>query len=240
MQKTVEQAEAIARAAFDAVEEMRWMDVVALIHPVALERFRQTRLYNEKQMEESKASRPRREGMPEEVVKWFEQQDAAVDYSPEEHRSRMYGVRTIEELEALSTDELVSRFLAAGDPRTHLRRQIIEQAGADDSELDGRQLGGERFEIVGSVVENPDTIHVLYRTTMSTSAPEQGNLDVASVMHMPDGWRLWPRREERRLFGGFTTGCSSYRSKTCDASVKRRLRLRPSGPPSAASGGVLA
>ena len=194
-------AERVLREVFDAHEKMQWGRIVLLLHPDALTYLRQGVLSSLEAMERSKDEPVRNPpDMPECVAQYFEEQRA-------KHQDdfpiglKAYGVATLDELRALSTEELTARWLEVQDERTQMMHGLSAQKPAVLDSL-RRVLGDSAFlaqmpqekrTVVGSIVENDSTIQVLYRTRYSDD-PREGpdSKGVAVMRRSGRDWRLLP------------------------------------------------
>jgi hypothetical protein len=173
----------VVQRAFDAIEAMRWRDVAPLLHPDALRRFRATQLDHARSSERIQTSAHRDPEMPEAVAEWFEQQrqQREAEYGST-LELQFPGIKSAAELESLSTEEMLARWLQASDPREMFRREL-QKKGAAAPEVPMEELPHDTREIVGSVVENDSTVQVLYRTRTSLDTPSdnEARMAVATV-----------------------------------------------------------
>jgi hypothetical protein len=198
-------AEAVVRTAFAEIEAMRWGAVAALVHPVALEKFRAWQVERARDLERYDNEVSRAPEMPPEVVAWFEAQRKKQEAYWEEYGPRLShsfaGVETLEQLESLSAKELFARHLQAHDPR----EQALRQARLMGEELPITGLESELIVdervVVGSVVEDDSTTQVIYRTRSKLDREgDEGRAAVVTVRRAPEGWRILTFSSDLTLF----------------------------------------
>ncbi len=124
-------AEQVVQRAFDAIEAMRWRDVAPLLHPNALRRFRATQLDHARSSERIRTSAHRDPEMPEAVAEWFEKQRQQREAESGSTLELQFpGIKSAAELEALSSEEMLARWLQAQDPREAFRRELLKKGAA--------------------------------------------------------------------------------------------------------------
>ena len=201
-------AEQVLREVIDAHERMQWGRIVLLLHPDAIPLLRQSGLRSLEAMERSRDEPAQQPGLPACVAEYFAKERAKhQDDFP--FGLQAYGVASLEELRALSTEEFVARWLEVQDSRTQIMRSVevqkpalrdsLKKVGGDSTFL--AQMLQERRTVVGSIVENDSTIQVLYRTQHDADAqngPQSSG--VAVLRRAGRDWRLWPG--EGGLFEG--------------------------------------
>ncbi len=194
---------------------MHWLNVARLVHPLALARFRSFQLERAREGERRRGGEDaawREPGMPDEVAAWFEERRKRheADHGPRlSHDFARIG--TVAELEGLSAEEMLARWLEAADPRTMLRR-AAEAAGRD---LPGEVTDGPLLqlrEVIGGVREDESTVQVVYSTRIGHSGNAVASdvrIAVATVRRCEDGeWRLWSTWQDHALFDSFQMGIS--------------------------------
>ena len=196
-------AVAVVREAFDALERRDWDSAARLIDPQVLAEFKrvqveQYRLRQRMEEQGQPVHAYRDTTMPPAVAEWFEQQAAkhreAIEVSLSEH----FGVGSIQELEALTPQQMAARWLASNDPEVALRRDFERELRAQDSALAARMdpervpLPRWRYRVLGGVREVETLVYVLYRVVHEHegAAPSFGGIGVVPVTAAADGWRL--------------------------------------------------
>lgn len=200
-------AEAVVRQAFQALGAMRWDSVAALVHPEALRRFHLAQLEHHRLREryESRAADERHPvEMPEEVRTWLdEQQQRHQAQYPSGLAAEFAGISSLAELEALPPEEAFARWVEAHDARSLLMRRPQAVGQPIPPEIMLGELHPEN-RVVGSVVEDDSTIHVLYRTGLPGEEAADDELDqlaIATMRPSVEGWRIWTTRRDPQLFG---------------------------------------
>jgi hypothetical protein len=221
-------AEQVVQRAFDAIEAMRWRDVAPLLHPDALRRFRATQLDHARSSERIRTSTHRDPEMPEAVAEWFEKQrqQREAEYGST-LELQFPGIKSAAELEALSSEEMLARWLQAQDPREAFRRELMKK-GATPPEVSMEEFPYDRREIVGSVVEDDSTVQVLYRTRVNsdTQFEGEGRIAVATVRRSAQGWGIWLTWRDHQLFDQNSFGFSFADP---EENEKRRAEARAKG-----------
>lgn len=212
-------AETALRTLFDHLENMRWDSAAALVHPAVLTGFKTTRLEDARARERASSdTSPPQSDMPPEVAAWFTAQrkkHAALlgtDTEPALARE-LARVRTIAELEALSPEQAYARWLEARDPRASFRRLAALSHQPIPPDFREDQLPRDRRTIVGSVMEDDSTVHVVYRTSPFPSVvagdERSGwNNALTTMRRTPRGWRLWSTKDDSQVLfssGGWAT-----------------------------------
>jgi hypothetical protein len=199
-----ETAEAVAQDLFLALQDARWDDATALMHPDVLTSMRERSLQYARAYAEHGGPdtiwEPDDPDMPEAVAEWFEAKarEAAEQYgSPLE---QVYGVRSIEALEELSPHDVFARFLAASDPLAIMRRFTPEE---DLALLEDRSV--EAFlrparNVIGSIMEGDSVVYVTYGVRHGPPAPDYRRLAVLPLTFTGDGWRARPLPGDSELF----------------------------------------
>jgi hypothetical protein len=198
-------AEAVARAAFRAMEERRWGDVAPLMHPESLRRFREFQVMEARSNERLANDPPdwRDPDMPEAVARWFAEQRNKHPFDARSELRRKFGVDSLAQLEALPAAELFSRWLRAKDPREFVRAQLQAAGKLPRADTVLPDLLSERRVVVGPVVENDSTVLVVYRfSVVADSAPAiSERTGVLTVRRSPQGWRLWSGERDADFLG---------------------------------------
>ena len=191
--------ESVVRAAFAALDEKRWMDVAALMHPEALEQFRTEQLQWARSWEERP---PRDPAMPEAVAEWFAQQQERFRRSEGSMIAwRFAGVQSSEELRKLSAAEMFARHLQARDPREEATRALEATDQPLPPEIVDQMTPRSEREVVGSVAESESLVDVVYRTAPAPAFNPwaSAKVDVVRVARTPAGWRILSAGEPFRL-----------------------------------------
>lgn len=200
-------AEAVVRTVFEELDARRWSTAAALVHPATLERFRARQLQNARSWERYQNEPQRYDPeMPPEVVAWFEKrrQELEEHWGTPAHYA-FARVASIEELEALSAEELFVRHLQWLDPREQLDRGLAVDGSPALPEEETREMVEElrpQRTVVGAVLEDDSTVHVVYRTRIRGAPGRHGGSPaVVTVRRTPEGWRLWTGSADGVLFG---------------------------------------
>lgn len=199
-------AEAVARAALEALDARDWSHAAELVHPEALDAIRRqtiSRLRDELRIREEPRQWPRNPNMPEPVAAWFEEEGLKqlAAYDP----LREYRVTSIEELEALSPREFFVRHLEAGDPRTKVRVQMEAQGKEPPADAMLDAAFRMRHSVVGSLVEADGTVLVVVRRGL-VEMPDLSRgreLAVLTVHRNGDAWKIRPTPEQVDLLNSF-------------------------------------
>lgn len=207
----VGEAVAVVREAFDAIEQKNWARVALLIHPERLTEFKRGEIQQLRWLERAEnepAQVPRDPTMPPAVAEWFEHQAAEHREDYRDKLQNVFGVSSIEELDALSAEEMAIRWLAYNDPEATYRRQLEHELGKLDSipaAFKPERVPGSRWHrsVIGGAQDSDSVVHVLYRTTYEIrGAPPAGFVGVVAASATRDGWRVWADLGE--LVGGAT------------------------------------
>lgn len=199
-----EAAEAVARNLFLALQEARWDDATALMHPDVLTSMRERSLRYARAHAEHGGSdiswEPDDPDMPEAVAEWFEAKarEDAERYGPP--LEQVYGVRSLEALEALSPRDFFARLLAASDPLAIMRRLMTEK---DLALLEDRAV--EAFlrparNVMGSIMEGDSIVYVTYGVRHGPPASDYRRLAVLPIALTGAGWRARPLLGDSELF----------------------------------------
>jgi hypothetical protein len=245
-----QQAEAAVRGLSDDFAAGRWTDAAERIHPRTIARFRESRLQEFRHRTRTRDETLRyRDDMPEAVREWFDAQRAQQVGSEEEELASMFGgITDLAELEALSGVELLARHLEAADPRTVIRRTLRERRGAGGA-AETEELASEALRrvdevrtVLGSVVEDDSTIHVLYRAAMGTqgegwAAGPMRSLVALPVVRSGAEWYIAPAHDSfgidqlvRTFDFGFWVELPDERAERLDA-LKDRVFAWPDEAP---------
>jgi hypothetical protein len=218
-------AEAVARAAFRAMEERRWGDVAPLMHPEALRRFRAYQVMDARSNERLRKDPPslRNPDMPEAVARWFEEQQAKNPFDGTSELRRKFGVDSLAQLEALPAGELFARWLRSQDPGEFMRAQLRAAGKMPRADTVLPDLLTGRRVVVGPVVENDSTVLVVYRLSVASDSAPVGpaRTGVLTVRRSPSGWRLWSGERDAH-FPGETDFVFGW---DLDEDVEKRLNL---------------
>jgi len=196
-------AVAVVREAFDALERRDWESAARLIDPQVLAEFKRLQVEHyrlQRRMEEQGQPVPayRDTTMPPAVAEWFEQQAAKHREPIEVSLSERFDVGSIEELEALTPQQMAARWLASNDPEVALRRDLERELRAQDSAVAARidpervSLPRWRYRVLGGVREAETEVYVLYRVVHEHegAAPSSGGIGVVPATAAAEGWRL--------------------------------------------------
>ena len=195
-------AEAVARAAFRALEERRWGDVAGLTHPDALRRFRTHQIRTARSMESMPRTPYREPDMPEAVAQWYEERSRRSAAAHGSHLERELGVRTAAEMEALSAEELFTRWLRSRDPVEMTARELSAHGKPVPVDSVAAHVPRPVRSVVGSVVQDDSTVLVVYNAAMKMDTlrdPERPAL--VTVRRSPAGWRLWSGERDYNFLG---------------------------------------
>lgn len=227
-----EEAEAVVRAAFAALDAMRWSEAAALVHPETLERIRAWELQSardQQRLRDEPLAYYRGAEMPPEVVAWHAEQRRRHERRSSGSVSwlswQFAGIGTLEQLEALSAEELFARHLEASDPRAQLARHVRGTGQEVPPEVAEAVAGLlPQRAVIGSVVENDATVHVVYRTRSGAGPDVQADeVATVTVRRTPQGWRLWTGSRDRALFRESHTGLAFF-SVADEEEERERLR----------------
>jgi hypothetical protein len=171
---------AVVRAAFGAYEAKQWSEFAALVHPDALTYFRSDQLEaadvwetHSAEMNEMRQRSATKADLGNPILRQFA------------------GVKTLNELRALSPQVLLARYLEARSPKANSRDPDYQPPIATR-------------EIIGEVTESPDLVHVVYRRR--TDVGRYGrteSVEVIPVKRSADGWQLMLNKE--LSFSGFVS-----------------------------------
>lgn len=234
----VPEAETVARRLFADLDSMRWSAAAARFHPVAVERFRAAQL-RELHLSERVEGNPRRfygPDMPPAVAEWMQRRDSMVraQTGPEYVRS-FAGVHSLSQLDSLPAPDLLARWLEAHDERVRLRAEVARLRPELAGRVPDDSLVRRVNTVVGSVLENDTTAHVLVRTATGGGgdAPSAfGELSVLTLRRAGDGWRAWHADNQAPWLGmgfGFeieSTGTADERARVLDAVKDSTLAWR--------------
>ncbi len=190
--------EAVVRAVFAAVEAKQYEAVAPYIDPESLAEFHEyalaAALSQEKvrplTVEDLKRHDPE---MPDAVAEYQVQQFARRAADAGSWLLRDYaGVETLEQLQALSPEQLLGRWLEAQAPEYQLR-QAMRKSRRPVPEAD--LLSGMpriRRQVLGAVREGESVAHVVYRFTWQIGSEEEpeGEVKVTTLRRTPASWRM--------------------------------------------------
>ncbi len=191
-------AEAVAQEAFLALEERRWDDVAALMHPVALRSFRNREIESARTMERIDRTPYVDPEMPEVVARWHAERARTHAATHGSMLERQYRVRTAAELAALTAEELFTRWLRAHDPLDEIRRAV--EAG--DLKIPADSIASIRVpkqvrSVIGSVVQDDSTVLVAYQAGIQMdTVRDMERPALLMVRRTPAGWRLWSNERD--------------------------------------------
>lgn len=185
--------EQVVRAVFDLVAAGRYDEVAAYVDAEDLtvlhrdaERAAQAPPPVPMTAEEHMELEP---GLPRLVAEYYASRDQARGWHLDSVLSQTYArVESAADLEGLDTAQLLGRWLEARDPVAMIP-QIAAKRRA--SSPDGLEALRERRTVIGSVLEDDNTAHVLYRTGFASPPPEvPPELRVATLRRTSAGWRM--------------------------------------------------
>ncbi len=225
-------AEAVARAAFRAMEERRWGDVAPLMHPEALRRFRTQEVRSARTMDRMDPAAHRDPEMPEAVAQWLEERTRRNEATGGSILERQFGVRTSAELEALTEEELFARWLRMRDPAEMMLREL--QARGQPVPMDSVAAFAPRRvrTVIGSVVQDDSTVLVVYGPAMQMDGDRQPEHPaIVTVRRTPAGWRLWSGERDHGFLGesSFSLGFEVVDEERLLAEAKDNVVSWPAG-----------
>jgi hypothetical protein len=211
--------EAAVRAFIAALESQRWEDAARLVHPEALDRYRERSLSSLRVVAHRASAEDflrQDPQMPPEVAEY--QARRAAEGAREYRRFELEraGVASAEELESLSPEQAFARYLEANDLQRSLQRVIERETDEPSAELFTRAAPRLDRIVIGSVPASQppggisgmpagEFAYVLYSVAHRVrNYPEHGPERVAVVGARRDGsdWKLDPRdHEAHELFG---------------------------------------
>lgn len=176
----VDAPEAVVRAAFAAYEAKQWSDFAALVHPDALDEFRKQQLLMAKAWEHRpRMAEVRDSTMPAAVAEYFDRMQDKIGARIGNPALRSFArVKTLEELEALTPQEFLARYLEATSPKPNPEDPMYQPPVA-------------KREIIGDVREDADQVHVVYR--VRTDVGRYGRteqVEVLPVRRAGTAWRI--------------------------------------------------
>jgi hypothetical protein len=190
----MESPESVVERAFRAVAERRYHAIAECVDPTDLQNMYERAVASGVHIEEAISytaddflrDQP---DLPVAVAEYYARQTsrnaAAGSYLPYEYAH----VEKLDDIQSLTPEELLARWIQARDPLYQLARQALVR---------GRNLPSAVSElyskypivrtVIGSVLESPDIAHVVYRIRWSDD--DEGQPKVAVVCHLPAGWRM--------------------------------------------------
>lgn len=190
-------AEAVARDLIAALDEARWGDAAALMHPAIVERaYGEWREMVEREQEQAwlpltvEMVLEHNPEMPTKVAEWQVRQhneSGAADHSPLSYL--FTDVDSTDEFHRLSPEELYARHIAAADIPSQLRRVATRQLR--DPEVVDEAIGLKR-SIIGSVPEGNALVHVLVRVAwgLGEDPAPFNELDMITVERFGESWKV--------------------------------------------------
>ncbi|MET0399674.1 MAG: hypothetical protein ABW277_23000 [Longimicrobiaceae bacterium] len=236
--------EATVRAFIAALESQRWEEAARLVHPEALDRYRERSLSSLRAV----AHRPsitaelflrQDPQMPREVAEYQARRAAEGAREYPRFEFERAGVASVEELERLSPEQAFARYLEANDLQRSLQREIERETDEQSAELFTRDAPRLDRVVVGSVPapQPPGGIsgmpagefaYVLYSVAHRVRHyPKHGpeRVAVMGVRRDGSGWKLDPGDyEAHELFGSsnYTVGFSHVEDGAPDLSAAVR------------------
>lgn len=95
------------------------------------------------------------------------------------------GVNSAADAQALSTAQLLGRWIQAADPRWMIRQMMDENAR---SSPEGEDIPAVQRVVAGSTLEDDDSAHVVFRSGFGSGLLP--TLEVASLRRTAGGWRM--------------------------------------------------
>jgi hypothetical protein len=162
----------VVQAAAAALEAERWLDVLPLVRPEAVQALRDTRVRWMEELEMRPARTPEQvlaeqPWLPREVAAYYAEQDQQYVAAGAQVTWAEWGVSSVGELKALSPDEFFVRYLSAASPAAKLRAALTA-SHKPPKDLAGvlasaAALNKRRWVILGEIAEGTRRAHVLFR-----------------------------------------------------------------------------
>lgn len=157
-----------ARAIFAAQEAGRWFDVAASIHPdtaADAKRYAALLSLEEEQRRANELSSVKEDEMKDRPY-WYRQ---------------WYGVSSTEELQKLSPQDVLARVAENESPTSPRVRSMLSLSGSAGAVT--------RREVLGHVMESPDTAHVVFRRKRKQDdGPETVFIELLTLKLLGDQW----------------------------------------------------
>jgi len=168
-------------ATFEAMSHKQWARVAALADSAYLSQWREQQLvYAEadKIERDNKKKHQKQYGLPNCVQKYFESQES---HYTETFLKGFAGMKSIDQLEKLTPEQLFSSWLAGGD--------AVKQNARTTSRT-----------ILGEVPESDSVAHVLYRMTPTPPGTSDDGVERMTVRKVNGAWHFVPN-DDIRLAG---------------------------------------
>jgi|GEM_PF-1644279 len=172
---------AVVTATFEAMSHKQWARVAALADSAYLSQWREQQLvYAEadKIERDNKKKHQKQYGLPKCVQKYFESQES---HYTETFLKGFAGMKSIDQLEQLTPEQLFSSWLAGGD--------AVKQNARTTSRT-----------ILGEVPESDSVAHVLYRMTPTPPGTNDDGVERMTVHKVNGAWHVVPN-DDIRLAG---------------------------------------
>jgi hypothetical protein len=190
------------------MEGERWADVVQLIRPDALRRYRDSHLRWLIESEQRGARTPEdlqaeQPWLPRDVAAFYAEQDQKHVTGSQSVLRAQWGVGSFRELEALSPAEFFARYLAASSPASKLRAALIMShrppADVESAAQSAGAAARRRWTVLGEVAEGPGMAHVVYRERWGEDSADEvgGGIRVTTLDYVDDRW--WLRIDDALL-----------------------------------------
>jgi len=172
---------AVVTATFEAMSHKQWARVAALADSAYLSQWREQQLvYAEadKIERDNKKKHQKQYGLPKCVQKYFESQES---HYTETFLKGFAGMKSIDQLEQLTPEQLFASWLAGGD--------AVKQNTRTTSRT-----------ILGEVPESDSIAHVLYRMTPTPPGTSDDGVERITVHKVNGAWHMLPN-DDIRLAG---------------------------------------
>jgi hypothetical protein len=172
---------AVVTATFEAMSHKQWTRVAALADSAYLSQWREQQLvYAEadKIERDNKKKHQKQYGLPKCVQKYFESQES---HYTETFLKGFAGMKSIDQLEQLTPEQLFSSWLAGGD--------AVKQNARTTSRT-----------ILGEVPESDSVAHVLYRMSPTPPGTSDDGVERMTVRKVNGAWHFVPN-DDIRLAG---------------------------------------
>lgn len=172
---------AVVTATFEAMSHKQWARVAALADSAYLSQWREQQLvYAEadKIERDNKKKHQKQYGLPKCVQKYFESQES---HYTETFLKGFAGMKSIDQLERLTPEQLFASWLAGGD--------AVKQNTRTTSRT-----------ILGEVPESDSVAHVIYRMTPTPPGTSDDGVERMTVHKVAGSWYILPN-DDIRLAG---------------------------------------
>ena len=172
---------AAVNAAFDAMSHKQWARVAALSDSAFLSQWREQQLVYadaDKIEKDNKKKHRKQYGLPKCVQKYFESQES---HYTETFLKGFAGMKSINQLEQLTPEQLFASWLAGGDATKQVARTTSRT-------------------ILGEVPESDTVAHVLYLMTPTPPGTNDDGVERMTVHRVSGAWHVSPN-DDIRLAG---------------------------------------